>query len=151
MASSTETFDDFAKNFRKTFAHEPCIVIQVAQSNLPPSPWSGGDNRNSQLCCQLHFDSTKNGGEYEIAFYDNGYAYYEALDGEHLRARLERLNPQMEFRDLKRVLEKMRQIFEESVTNTKDNHITVQLINDDVLVVEIKGKYCFMKVSNKFL
>ncbi len=140
MSLSLESFDAFALTFPKTFSHQPCIVIEVTQSNLPPSPWSGNNNRNTQLCCQPHFDPNTNGGRYEIAFYDNGYAYYETLDGVHLRARLEHYNPQMEFRDLKKVLEKIRQIFEESSTNKKDNQINVKLINDDVLIVEVKGR-----------
>ena len=143
MASSSlllESFDNFVSSFHKTFYHQPCLVIEAIQSNLPPSPWSENNNRNTQLCCQPYFDPHSNGGRYEIAFYDNGYAYYEALDGERLRARLERYNPQMEFRDLKKVLEKMKQIFEESITNKKDNQIVVQLMNDDLLVVEIKGR-----------
>ncbi|CAF0954724.1 unnamed protein product [Rotaria sordida] len=139
MSSLSDSFDQFSTNFRKTFSHQPCLVIDVTQSNLPPSPWSGNNNHNTQICCQPFFDSNTNGGRYEIAFYDNGYAYYEALDGEQFRARLERLNPQMEFQDLKKVLEKIKQIFEQSVTNRADNQITVQLVNDDVLVVEIKG------------
>ncbi|CAF1139505.1 unnamed protein product [Rotaria sordida] len=139
MSSLSDPFDQFSTNFRKTFSHQPCLVIDVTQSNLPPSPWSGNNNHNTQICCQPFFDSNTNGGRYEIAFYDNGYAYYEALDGEQFRARLERLNPQMEFQDLKKVLEKIKQIFEQSVTNRADNQITVQLVNDDVLVVEIKG------------
>jgi hypothetical protein len=139
MSSSLESFDTFSTSFHKDFSHEPCIVIDVTQSNLPPSPWSGNANRNTQLCCQAHFDPSINGGRYEVAFYDNGYAYYETLDGKRLLARLEHYNPQMEFRDLKKVLEKMRQILEESGTNTKDNQIIVQLMNDDVLIVEIKG------------
>lgn len=140
MSNSFESFEDFTKKFQKSFIHQPCIVIDVTHSNLPPSPWSNNGNRNNQLCCQLHFDPTTNGGRYEIAVYDNGYAYYEEIEGERLRSRLERYNPQMEFRDLKKVLEKMRQIFEESSTNKKDNQITVQLMNDDILVVDIKGK-----------
>jgi hypothetical protein len=140
MSFSSESFDTFSTNFTKTFSHQPCLVIEVAQSNLPPSPWSGNDNRNTQLCCQAHFDPNTNGGRYEIAFYDNGYAYYEALDGEQLQKRLEKYNPQMEFLNFKKVLEKMKQIFEQSTTNTKDNHISVQLLNDDLLVVDIKGK-----------
>jgi hypothetical protein len=139
MSNTLESFETFANSFCKTFEHQPCTVINVIQSNLPPSPWSSNANRNTQLCCQLHVDSATNGGRYEIAFYDNGYAYYETLDGERLRARLERYNPQMEFRDLKKVLEKLRQIFEDSNTNKKDNQITVQLLNDDVLVVDVKG------------
>jgi hypothetical protein len=136
---SVETFDNFTTNFRKTFSHQPCIVIDVTQSNLPPSPWSGNDNRNTQICCQAHFDPNINGGRYEIAFYDNGYAYYEVLDGQRLLKRLEHYNPQMEFQDLKKVLEKMRLILEESGTNKKDNQISVKLVNDDVLIVDIKG------------
>lgn len=139
-SSSLDSFDNFSSNFQKTFSHQPCIVIDVTQSNLPPSPWSGNNNRNSKLCCQPFFDPNTNGGRYEIAFYDNGYAYYEALEGENLRGRLERMNPRMEFRDLKKVLEKMKQIFEQSVTNKTDNQISVQLINDDLLLVDIKGK-----------
>jgi hypothetical protein len=139
MSFSSESFDSFAANFPKTFSHQPCIVIEVSQSNLPPSPWSGNDNHNTQLCCQAHFDPNKNGGGYEIAFYDNGYAYYETLNGKNLERRLERLNPQMQFLGLKKVMDKMRQIFEESTINKKDNHISVQLMNDDVLVVDIKG------------
>ena len=140
MSNTLESFDVFANQFKKSFSHQPCIVIDVTHSNLAPSPWSGDGNRNNQLCCQLHFDPTSNGGRYEIAVYDNGYAYYEALEGERLRSRLERYNPQMEFRDLKKVLEKMRQIFEESSGNKKDNQISVQLMNDDILVVDIKGR-----------
>lgn len=134
-----ETFEEFSSKFPKTFTHEPCIVIDVTQSNLPPSPWSGTNNRNTQLCCQLHFEMTKNTGKYEIAFYDNGYAYYECLEGIQLQKRLERYNPQMEFQDLKKVLEKIKQIFEQSTVNKKDNQISVQLMNDDLLVVDIKG------------
>ena len=137
MAASFETF---SASFRKTFAHQPCLVIDVVKSNLPPSPWTSHENNNNQLCCQPFFDPTISGGRYEIAFYDNGYAYYEELEGERFLARLERYNPQMEFRDLKKVLEKMRQILEESASNKKDNQITVQLLNDDVLVVDIKGR-----------
>lgn len=140
MSTAEESFETFATSFQKTFSQQPCVVIEVVQSNLAPSPWSGITNRNTQICCQLHFDATTNGGRYEIAFYDNGYAYYEMLEGERFRARLERYNPQMEFRDLKKVLEKMRQIFEESASNKKDNQISVQLLNDDVLVVDIKGR-----------
>jgi hypothetical protein len=136
----SESFDSFSANFPKKFSHQPCIVIEVAQSNLPPSPWSGNDNRNTQICCQAHFDPKTNGGGYEIAFYDNGYAYYEALNGENLERRLERLNPQMEFLGLRKVLDKMKQIFEESSANKTDNHISVQLKNDDILVVDIKGR-----------
>lgn len=139
MSTSTESFEDFSSTFQKTFAHQPCLVIDVTQSNLPPTPWSGNGNRNTQLCCQLHFDANKNGGRYEIAFYDNGYAYYEALEGAPLQKRLERHNPQMEFQSLKKVLEKMKQIFEQSTANKKDNQISVQLMNDDLLVVDIKG------------
>jgi len=140
MSNSVESFDQFVSHYPKSFVHQPCVVVDVTQSNLPPSPWSGTSNRNTQLCCQLFFDPTTNGGKYEIAFYDNGYAYYEAMEGERLRSRLERYNPRMEFRDLKKVLEKMRQIFEDSTSNKKDNQISVQLMNDDVLVVDIKGR-----------
>jgi hypothetical protein len=143
MSLSLESFENFSKNFNKTFSHQPCIVIEVTKSNLSPSPWSGNDNRNTQLCCQPYFDLNTNGARYEIAFYDNGYAYYETLDGVNFRARLEHCNPQMEFPDLKKVLEKMRQIFEESTTNKKDNQINVKLINDDNLNVEIKGRSIF--------
>lgn len=139
MSFASESFETFASHFPRTFAHQPCLVIDVTQSNLPPSPWSGTDNRNTQICCQPHFDSKSNGGGYEIAFYDNGYAYYETLDSANLQRRLERLNPQMEFLSLQRVLDKMKQIFEESSTNKTNNHINVQLMNDDVLVVNIKG------------
>ena len=139
MSFSSESFETFTTHFSKTFAHQPCMVIEVSQSNLPPSPWSGTDNRNTQICCQPHFDSKSHNGGYEIAFFDNGYAYYETLDAANLQHRLERLNPQMEFLSLQKVLEKMRQIFEESSTNKANNHITVQLMNDDVLVVNIKG------------
>ncbi|CAF3273914.1 unnamed protein product [Rotaria socialis] len=138
-ASSLDSFDNFTSTFTKTFSHQPCIVIGVTQSNLPPSPWSGKDNLNAQLCCQPFFDPDSNGGRYEIAFYDNGYAYYETLEGSSLQGRLERMNPQMEFRDLRKVLEKMKQIFEQSVTKKADNQISVQLINDDLLLVDIKG------------
>lgn len=140
MSFSAESFETFSGTFSKTFSHQPCIVIEVAQSNLPPSPWTGNDNRNSQLCCQPHFDPKSNGGGYEIAFYDNGYAYYETLDAANLLRRLERLNPQMEFLSIPKVLDKMRQIFEESSANKTDNHISVQLMNDDILVVNVKGK-----------
>jgi len=140
MALSLESFDTFSATFPRTFAHQPCIVIDVTQSNLPPSPWSGNDNRNTQICCQLHFDTSTNGSHYEIAFYDNGYAYYEKLDSAKLEARLEQYNPQMEFKDLKKVLIKIRQIFEDSGTNKRDNQINVKLKNDDELNVEIKGR-----------
>lgn len=140
MSTSLDSFESFVKTYPKTFSHQPCIVIGLTQSNLPPSPWSGNDNRNNQLCCQAHFDPNTNGGRYEIAFYDNGYAYYEVLENEHILARLERYNPQMEFHNLKKVLEKMRQIFEESAINKADNQINVKLLNDDVLIVEIKGR-----------
>ncbi|CAF1361781.1 unnamed protein product [Adineta steineri] len=140
MSTSLEPFDNFKTTFHKTFSHQPCLVIEVVQSNLPPSPWSGNNNNNTQICCQPYFDPSKNGGGYEIAFYDNGYAYYEALEGDRFRKRLERYNPQMEFQDFKKVLEKMKQIFEESSTNKNDNQIIVQLLNDDVLIVEIKGR-----------
>ncbi|UJR21690.1 hypothetical protein I4U23_024767 [Adineta vaga] len=140
MSTSLESFETFATNFRKTFSNQPCLVINVAQSNLPPSPWSGNDNRNTQICCQPYFDAHTNGGRYEIAFFDNGYAYYEELEGTRFLKRLERYNPQMEFRDLTKVLERMKQILEDSATNTKDNQISVQLLNDDELVVEIKGR-----------
>jgi len=149
MSASLESFDAFSTNFKKTFSHQPCILIEVTQSNLPPSPWSGNNNRNTLLCCQPHFDPNTNGGCYEIAFYDNGYAYYEALDGKDLRARIEKYNPQMEFKDLKKVLKKMRQIFEESITNKKDNQINVKLVNDDDLIVDIKGKNKFLSLISK--
>lgn len=139
MSFASESFESFSSRFPRTFAHQPCMVIDVTQSNLPPSPWSGTDNRNTQICCQPHFDSKNNSGGYEIAFYDNGYAYYETLDGANLQHRLERLNPQMEFLSLQKVLDKMKQIFEESSTNKTANNINVQLMNDDVLVVNIKG------------
>jgi hypothetical protein len=144
-----ESFDSFSANFPKKFSHQPCIVIEVAQSNLPPSPWSGNDNRNTQICCQAHFDPKINGGGYEIAFYDNGYAYYEALNGENLERRLERLNPQMEFLGLRKVLDKIKQIFEESSANKTDNHISVKLKNDDILVVDIKGNELIEKIYLK--
>jgi hypothetical protein len=140
MSASLESFDTFSTNFHKTFSHQPCIVIDVTQSNLPPSPWSGTDNLNTQLCCQPYFDPDTNGGRYEIAFYDNGYAYYETLDGPRFQRRLERYNPQMEFRDFRKVLGKMKQILEQSATNKKDNQILVQLLDDDMLIVEIKGR-----------
>jgi hypothetical protein len=141
MAStSLDSFETFSANFSKTFSHQPCLVINVTQSNLPPSPWSGNDNRNTQICCQPHFDPHTRGGRYEIAFYDNGYAYYEELEGSRLLKRLERYNPQMEFQSLTKVLARMKQILEDSATNTRDNQISVQLLNDDALVVEIKGR-----------
>jgi hypothetical protein len=147
MSSTSETYDQFSTHFHKSFSHEPCIVIDVAQSNLPPSPWSGNNNRNTQICCQAFFDPTINGGHYEIAFYDNGYAYYESLDGERFQSRLQQHNPQMEFKDLRRVLEKMRQILEESGTNKIENQITVELVDDDRLFVDIKGR---LKIQVRF-
>ncbi|CAF1146964.1 unnamed protein product [Adineta ricciae] len=139
MSTSAESFKTFAANLPKTFSHQPCMVIHVSQSNLPPSPWSGNTNRNTQLCCQPHFDPKTNGGQYEIAFYDNGYAYYEELAGTRLLRRLERFNPRMEFPDLPKVLNAMKQILENSVVDPTGNQINVKLLNDDELVVEIKG------------
>jgi hypothetical protein len=34
----------------------------------------------------------------------------------------------------------MKQILEQSATNKKDNQILVQLLDDDMLIVEIKGR-----------
>lgn len=144
-AVSLESFETFSTSFSKSFSHQPCIVVGLTQSNLPPSPWSGDNNRNNQICCQPHFDPNTNAGRYEIAFYDNGYAYYETLENEHILQRLERYNPQMEFHNLKKVLEKMKQIFEDSTINKADNQINVKLLNDDILIVEIKGRKINLK------
>lgn len=145
---SLESFEAFSTSFPKTFRHQPCIVINVTQSNLPPSPWSGDGNRNTQLCCQPHFDPLTRGGRYEIAFYDNGYAYYEELEGARLLKSLERYNPQMEFQSLTKVLARMKQILEDSASNSRDNQISVQLVNDDSLVVEIKGTRLSLSLSD---
>ena len=44
------------------------------------------------------------------------------------------------FHDLRKALEKMKQILEESNTNKRDNQVSVLLANDDLLTVELKGK-----------
>ncbi|CAF0838344.1 unnamed protein product [Didymodactylos carnosus] len=152
-------FEDFTKSFQKSFEHESCIVVELKSSNLHLQ--NGGlsssssqnitnDFHHNQIVCQPHFTDTS----YEIAFYDNGNAYYEKLTEQDILKRLKVLNPKIEFKNIKSALDRIHTMLSESTQQRDKNEIHLYLSTALVpnLLVELKGyikdNYSFMYEFN---
>ncbi|UJR32198.1 hypothetical protein I4U23_019663 [Adineta vaga] len=133
------SFEDFASTCSRTFAQTPIRLIRMSS---PLSTFVGcldPPYRHLVILCQPHFTDTS----ISIAFYLNGTAYFEYLNEEKIRQRLQLLNNPRKTSfhrgDLVSVLERLQSMLAiDSLKQDKsDNELHAKLLSSRLLSIEI--------------
>ncbi|CAF0832032.1 unnamed protein product [Adineta ricciae] len=82
------SFEDFASTCSRTFAQTPIRLIRMSSPLTTFVGYLDPPYRHLVLLCQPHFSDTS----ISVAFYLNGTAYFEYLNEEKIRQRLQLLN-----------------------------------------------------------
>jgi hypothetical protein len=82
------SFEDFASTCSRTFAQTPIRLVRMSSSLTTFLGCRDPPYRHLVLLCQPHFTETS----ISVAFYLNGTAYFEYLNEEKIRQRLQLLN-----------------------------------------------------------
>ena len=133
------SFEDFAATCSRTFAQTPIRLIRMSS---PLSTFVGclhPPHRHLVLLCQPHFSDTS----ISVAFYLNGTAYFEYLNEEKIRQRLQLLNNPRKTSfhrdDLAPVLERLKSML--SIDSLKqdnpDKELHAKQLSSRLLSIEI--------------
>ncbi|CAF3499829.1 unnamed protein product [Rotaria socialis] len=133
------SFEDFAATCSRTFAQTPVRLIRMSSSLTMFAGCLDASYRHIVLLCQPHFTDNS----ISIAFYLNGTAYFEHLNEEKIRQRLQLLNNPRKTSfhrdDLAPILTRLKSMV--SINSLKqDNHdseLHAKLLSSRLLSVEI--------------
>jgi hypothetical protein len=132
------SFEDFALTCTRTFGQTPIRLIRMSS---PLTAYAGSLDqpyRHLVLLCQPHFTSKT----ISIAFYLNGTAYFEYLNEDRIRQRLQVLNNsrKISFRrdDLQSVIIRLKNILSiDGIKSTTKNELHAKLLSSRLLSIEI--------------
>jgi len=132
------SFEDFASTCTRTFSQTPIRLIRMSSSLTAYVDSIDQPYRHLVLLCQPHFTSTT----ISIAFYLNGTAYFEYLNEDKIRQRLQLLNNSYKKSyhrdDLPPILLRLKNLL--SFDNIKQNinhELHAKLLSSRLLSIEI--------------
>ena len=133
------SFEDFASTCSRTFAQTPIRLIRMSSTLTTFAGCLDPPYRHLVLLCQPHFTSTS----MSVAFYLNGTAYFEHLNEEKIRQRLQILNnprkTSFHRSDLLPVLNRLKSMLSlDSIKQENhDNELHAKLLSSRLLSIEI--------------
>jgi hypothetical protein len=131
------SFEDFASTCTRTFGQTPIRLIRMSS---PLTAYVGSIDqpyRHLVLLCQPHFTSKT----ISIAFYLNGTAYFEYLNEEKIRQRLQLLNDSRKTSfhrdDLETILTRLKSLLSIDGMKQNTNEVHAKLLSSRLLSIEI--------------
>jgi hypothetical protein len=133
------SFEEYASSCSRTFAQTPIRLVRMSSSLTTFAGSLDPPYRHLVLLCQPHFSSTA----ITIVFYLNGTAYFEYLNEEKIRQRLQILNnprrTSFHRGDLEPVLNRLKSMLDFRALKHENpkNEIHVKLLSARLLSIEI--------------
>jgi hypothetical protein len=138
------SFEDFASTCTRTFSQTPIRLIRMSSSLTAYADSIDQPYRHLVLLCQPHFTSTS----MSIAFYLNGTAYFEYLNEDKIRQRLQLLNNPRKTSfhrdDLQLILTRLKTMLSNEGMKQDENELHAKLVSSRLLSIEIhQGDFKF--------
>jgi hypothetical protein len=131
------SFEDFASTCSRSFSQTPIRLIRMSSSLTAYAGSIDQPYRHLVLLCQPHFTSKS----ISIAFYLNGTAYFEYLNEDKIRQRLQVLNNPRKTSfhqgDLTSILTRLQKMLSVDGMKQSNNELHAKLLSSRLLSIEI--------------
>ena len=132
------SFEDFASTCSRTFGETPIRLIRMSSSLTAYTGSIDQPYRHLVLLCQPHFTSKS----ISVAFYLNGTAYFEYLNEDKIRQRLQILNNPRKTSfhqgDLTPVITRLQTMLSiDGIKQNNNNELHAKLLSSRLLSIEI--------------
>jgi hypothetical protein len=133
------SFEDFALTCSRTFGQTPIRLVRMSSSLSTFAGCHDPPYRHLVLLCQPHFTDTS----ISIVFYLNGTAYFEYLNEEKIRQRLQLLNNPRKHTfhrdDLNPILTRLKSMLtiDSIKQDNQNNELHAKLLSPRLLCIEI--------------
>jgi hypothetical protein len=131
------SFEDFASTCSRTFGQTPIRLVRMSSSLSTFAGCLDPPYRHLVLLCQPHFTDTS----ISIVFYLNGTAYFEYLNEEKIRQRLQLLNDSRKTSfhrdDLETILTRLKSLLSIDGMKQNTNEVHAKLLSSRLLSIEI--------------
>jgi len=131
------SFEDFASTCTRTFSQTPIRLIRMSSPLTAYVDSIDQPYRHLVLLCQPHFTSKT----ISIAFYLNGTAYFEYLNEDKIRQRLQLLNNSRKIsfhrNDLQSILIRLKTLLTIDGIKQTNNELHAKLLSSRLLSIEI--------------